>query len=68
VFDARAYVAYWLYVQKYFSDPSRSPAKGASSVSIRIPIEQVVDDATLDYMRAQKQSVMKRFLQVKHDE
>jgi hypothetical protein len=39
VFDSQARMAYWLYIQKYFSDdPNRAPAAGAATVTVRIPV------------------------------
>jgi hypothetical protein len=67
IFDAQARNAYWLYIQKYFSDgPDRAPATGAATVTIRIPVTQTLDASTIAYMREQKKKVMRQYVKVKH--
>jgi hypothetical protein len=67
VFDAQLRKAYWLYLQKYFSDdPNRAPAAGAATVTVRIPTSQTLDASTIAYMREQKKKVMRQYVKVKH--
>lgn len=67
VFDVVSRTAYWLYIQKYFADdPARGPRPKAATVSVRLPRKQVLDSTTIDYMRTQKQNIMKKYVTVKH--
>jgi hypothetical protein len=67
VYDAIAAKAYWLYFQKYFSDDkTRDPKAKATTVTVRIPIENELSGATIDYMRARKTKFMARFAKVSH--
>jgi Domain of unknown function (DUF4365) len=44
LFDASRRRAYWLAVQRYFSeDASRQPKKGAKTVRVRVPKRQIVN-------------------------
>jgi hypothetical protein len=61
VFDAKAKVAYWLYVQNYFeSAPLRKPGRTARSVQVVIPVAKVVDPAFVRYARGRKADVLKQ--------
>jgi hypothetical protein len=67
VYDAFGRTGYWLYFQKYFADDkTRKPAAKATTVTVRIPIDNVMSDTTIDYMRATKAEFMARFAKVKH--
>jgi hypothetical protein len=67
VYDAINKVAYWLYIQKYFEDdPSREPGDKATTVTVRIPLGNVFNDATLTYMKGRKEELMAQFQPVKH--
>jgi hypothetical protein len=69
VYDAIDRKAYWLYFQKYFTDDKmRQPKAKATTVTLRIPISNVMSGATIDYMRARKTTFMARFTKaVYHD-
>src|SRR5262249_54154284 len=48
VYDAKAEVAYWLYVQAYFErQPSFKLAKIPAQVTVRIPRTNIVDQAAM---------------------
>jgi hypothetical protein len=59
LYDTKREKAYWHYVQAYFgSTPSRRPRKGAASVTVRLPVGNLFDDETVEYVRLKKQSVL----------
>jgi hypothetical protein len=59
LYDAQRERAYWQYVQAYSeSEPSRRPGEGARSVTVRIPVENLFDDATVEYARARKRDLL----------
>ena len=67
VFDAMSSVAYWLYIQKYFTDDtSQRPGAKATTVTVRIPAGNVVSAATIDYMKDRKDKVMAKYDKVQH--
>ena len=67
VFDAAYSVAYWLYIQKYFTDdPSQKPGPKATTVTVRIPAGNVFSVATIKYMKDRKDKVMAKYTKVKH--
>jgi hypothetical protein len=67
VYDAIERKAYWLYFQKYFDeDKTREPKAKATTVTVRIPIGNVISETTIDYMRARKAKFMARFAKVNH--
>jgi hypothetical protein len=48
VYDARAEVAYWLYVQAYFErQPEFNPVRGGAQVTVRVPRANVVTSAAV---------------------
>ncbi len=69
VYDAIEREAYWLYFQKCFTeDKLRQPKLRATTVTVRIPIGNVMSGATVDFMRARKTTFMTRFAKaVYHD-
>ena len=58
LFDAAKEIAYWIYVQEYFSDPSRKPKATAKTISVRIPVTNVFTDSTVDYVCACKAAIL----------
>ena len=67
VYDAIERKAFWLYFQRYFDeDKTREPKAKATTVTVRIPIGNVISETTIDYMRARKAKFMARFAKVNH--
>jgi hypothetical protein len=67
VYDALERKAYWLYFQKYFDeDKTREPKPKATTVTVRIPIGNVMSEAAIDHMRAIRAECTARFAKVKH--
>ncbi len=59
LYDATKNKAYWQYLQAYFgSTPSTRPKKGATSVTVRLPVANEFDENTVDYARAKKRSAL----------
>jgi len=55
LFDASRKRAYWLCVQSYFREKTAAqPKKGAKTVRVRIPMQQVVNRRAIGRMRALK--------------
>ena len=53
--------AYWLHIQSFFSGVRRfRAAKGSENLTIRIPIEQVIDSAAVTGFRNLKNAVVAR--------
>lgn len=52
LYDATKECAYWLPVQRYFTeDATRRPKKRAKTIRVRVPITQRVDGAAVTQMR-----------------
>jgi hypothetical protein len=67
VYDAIVRTAYWLYIQKYFkADRSRGPRARATTVTVRIPVDNKMSESTIDYMRARKTAFMASFTLGRH--
>jgi hypothetical protein len=59
LYDAKKTQAFWLYVQAYFrSDKVRKPTKNTGSITVRIPVQNVLTEQTVDYMRQKKAEVL----------
>ena len=43
VYDARAGLAYWLYLQAYFEEKNGLPVKSGKSVTVHLPIANVLN-------------------------
>ena len=62
VFDAVADVAYWLYIQNYFeSDARRRPPADVKSVTVTIPLANVVNAAFVRYAQSRRADVVRQF-------
>jgi hypothetical protein len=67
VYDAIDRKAYWLYIQKYFRyDRSRGPKAKATTVTVRIPVDNEMSESTIDYMCARKTAFMASFTLGRH--
>jgi hypothetical protein len=65
VYDARKTQAYWLYVQAYFkSHKVKKPRKNSGSITVRVPVQNILTEHTVDYMRQKKAEVLKA--EIKH--
>jgi hypothetical protein len=58
LYDATRHRASWVYIQEYFSDPTKRPRANAKSLKIRIPVDNVFTDATVDYARDRKAAIL----------
>jgi hypothetical protein len=59
LYDAKKRVAYWLYVQAYFSsNPSRKPKANTRTLTLRIPLTNEFTDATVEFIRECKAKVL----------
>jgi hypothetical protein len=67
VYDARADVAYWLYVQAYFASESRLDSKKAGGrATVRIPTANVVNAAAIQKFAAYRTNVLAQTKGVVH--
>jgi hypothetical protein len=59
LYDAQEKMAYWIHVQQYFlSDRSRRPSSDLKTFSLQIPTANQITEATIDYMRECKATVL----------
>jgi uncharacterized protein YdaL len=67
VYDANKIQAYWLYVQAYFkSYKVKKPKKNTGSITVRVPVQNVLTEQTVDYMRQKKAEVLQ--IEIKHED
>jgi hypothetical protein len=65
VYDARKIQAYWLYVQAYFkSHKVKKPRKNSGSITVRVPVQNILTEQTVDYLRQKKAEVLEA--EIKH--
>jgi hypothetical protein len=68
VYDVGREQAYWLYTQRYFKAESITLEEDQAAISLHIPIDNVVDAATIQTFRSFKQEVLRRIREVSlHD-
>ena len=69
LYDARNVAAYYLYIQQYFAHGTkRKPKKTAKKVAVRVPVENIFTEDTVDYMRGLKAAIQEQIKgKVKHD-
>jgi hypothetical protein len=58
LYDATRHQAFWVYIQEYFSDPTKKPKANAKSLKIRVPVVNVFNDSTVDYARDRKAAIL----------
>lgn len=71
VYDARADMAYWLYVQEYLQQrPRFTPHRGSADVTLRIPRTDVVNTAALRHFARCRDRLLAQMkgLQHSHEE
>ena len=66
VYDARADVGYWLYVQAHFAD-GRIPAGASRTVTVHIPAASVLDEAAVRRFAAAKAAIQRQTKGVRHE-
>lgn len=66
VYDARADVAYWLYVQAHFP-PGRGRARRRRKVTVHIPAANVLDEAAIRRFAAAKAAIQRQTKGVRHE-
>ncbi len=67
VYDARKIQAYWLYVQAYFKlHKVEKPKRNSGSVTVHVPVQNMLNDQTVDYMRQKKAEVLEA--EIKHED
>ncbi len=66
VYDARADVGYWLYVQAHFAD-RRIRAGTSATVTAHIPAANVLDEAAIRRFAAAKAAIQKQTKEVRHE-
>jgi hypothetical protein len=66
VYDAQADRAYWLYVQAQFERRQRMPTSQRKSVTVHIPIANVVDADAIRHFAAAKAAVQAQTKGVRH--
>jgi hypothetical protein len=64
VYDARAEVAYWLYVQAHFAGEKRS--RGKDGKTVHIPTANVLDEAAIRRFAAAKAAIHQQTKGVRH--
>jgi Domain of unknown function (DUF4365) len=57
LYDATQNRACWVYIQEYFSDPTKKPKAKAESLRIRVPVANEFTDSTVDYARDRKAAI-----------
>lgn len=68
LYDAARKKGHWLDVQEYFrDDSSRQPRKGAKTVRVRVPREQIFNRRAVSVMRMRKDEALLRFPKRTHD-
>jgi hypothetical protein len=70
VYDARADIAYWLYVQAYFAKQQDfNPKRGSRTVTVRIPLSQRLDtQAVVTFARYREAVLQQTRGKVQHHE
>ena len=68
VYDARADLAYWLYIQAHFENTKGQLVKGGKSVTVQIPISNVLNEDSVRHFAAAKAAVQAQTKGVKHHE
>jgi hypothetical protein len=69
VFDARAEVAYWLYVQEHFAKhPRRGVRRGSGTITLRIPREQQLDRTAVFAFARFRDKIQQQLTGVRHDD
>jgi len=69
VYDARAEIAYWLYVQEHFAKQPRFDARrGSRTVGLRLPREQRLDPAAVLTFASFWDKIRRQQSGVRHDE
>jgi Domain of unknown function (DUF4365) len=66
VYDARADVAYWLYVQAHFA-AERGQTGTSQKVTARIPAANVLDEAAILRFAAAKAAIQRQTREVRHE-
>lgn len=67
VYDAMTRTAYWLYFQKYFGDEeTRKPNSNTTTVTVRIPVGDVLSETTMAYMRESMTRCTAELARVRH--
>jgi hypothetical protein len=66
VYDAQHDVAYWLYVQAHFEGMKKLPPARGESMTIHIPMGNVVDEDTIRHIAAAKAAVQAQTKGVRH--
>jgi hypothetical protein len=66
VYDARADVGYWLYVQAHFAS-GRVRAGASRTVTVHIPVANVLDEAAIRRFAAAKAAVQTQTRGVRHE-
>ncbi len=67
LFDAEKRRAYWLYIQRYFTDDeSRRPRRGVDSVRVYVPARHRVNRRAIAQMRRFKQAMLDQLEGVDH--
>jgi hypothetical protein len=66
VYDARADVGYWLYVQAHFSH-ARSRLGTSQTLTVHIPAANVLDEAAIQRFAAAKAAIQRQIKGVRHE-
>ncbi len=66
VYDAQADVGFWLYVQGHFAKMKKVLASRAASVTVRIPLTYVVNQAAIRQIAAIKADIQARMKGARH--
>jgi hypothetical protein len=68
VYDAQADVAYWLYVQAHYEGRKGWPANRGKTVTVHLPMGNVVDEDAIRHFAAAKAAVQAQTKGVRHHE
>src|SRR5262249_40559582 len=66
VYDARAEIAYWLYVQAHFAS-ERLRAGSSPKITVHIPAANVLDEAAIRRFAAAKAAIQSQTRGVRHE-
>jgi hypothetical protein len=58
LYDATQHRAFWVYIQEYFSDSAKKPKAKAKTLRIRVPVNNVFAESTVDYARRRKTAIL----------